>query len=94
MSTQENLALPEEIGFSEAVEELEKILRRIEGEEIDLDRLAAELKRATALLEVCRGKVRRAEIEVRQIVDTIADVGGDGDGDGDGDADPEAGETG
>lgn len=88
MSTQENLALPEEVGFSEAVQELEKILRRIESEEIDLDRLAAELKRATALLEVCRGKVRRAEIEVRQIVDAIADVGGDGD------ADPEAGETG
>ena len=88
MSAQENLSLPEEIGFSEAVQELEKILRRIESEEIDLDRLAAELKRATALLEVCRGKVRRAEIEVRQIVDAIADA------DADAGADPEAGETG
>lgn len=88
MSKQENLTLPEEIGFSEAVRELEEILRRIEGEEIDLDRLAAELKRATALLEVCRGKVRRAEIEVRQIVDAIADA--------DADPDPglEGGETG
>ena len=70
-----------EVGFSDAVNELEEILRRIEGEEIDLDRLATELKRATALLEVCRGKVRRAEIEVRQIVDTIAEADGDGEGD-------------
>lgn len=70
---QEELPLPDEVGFSAAVNELEEILRRIEGEEIDLDRLAAELKRATALLEVCRGKVRRAEIEVQQIVDTISE---------------------
>ncbi len=76
---QEELALPEEVAFGAAVNELEEILRRIEGEEIDLDRLAAELKRATALLEVCRGKVRRAEIEVQQIVDTISEPdGGDG----------------
>lgn len=65
---QGELPLPEEIGFSDAVRELEEILRRIEGEEIDLDRLAAELRRATALLEMCRGKVKRAEVEVQQIV--------------------------
>ena len=70
MSTkvQEELPLPDEVGFSAAVGELEEILRRIESEEIDLDKLAAELKRATALLEICRGKVRRAETEVKQIV--------------------------
>lgn len=86
---QEELPLPEEIGFGDAVRELEKILRRIEGEEIDLDRLAAELKRATALLEVCRGKVRRAEIEVSQIVDAI----GGADADADADAEPAPGEA-
>lgn len=74
---QEELPLPEEMGFSEAVAELEEILRRIEDEEIDLDRLAAELKRATALLEVCRGKVRRAETEVQQIVANLAEPGDD-----------------
>ena len=77
MKEQEELPLPDEVGFGEAVDELEKILRRIEGEEIDLDRLAAELKRATALLEICRGKVRRAEVEVEQIVATLADPEGD-----------------
>lgn len=70
---QDELPLPDEVGFSDAINELEGILRRIEDEEIDLDRLAAELKRATALLEVCRGKVRRAEVEVKQVVDALGE---------------------
>ncbi|MDH3254069.1 MAG: exodeoxyribonuclease VII small subunit [Acidobacteriota bacterium] len=57
--------------FGEAVSELEEILRRIEGEEIDIDELAAELKKASHLLELCRSKIRRAEIEVTQIVQTL-----------------------
>ncbi len=59
--------------FGQAIGELEEILRRIEAEEIDIDELASELKRATALLELCRGKIRSAEMEVRQIVQTLTD---------------------
>lgn len=67
--------------FSAAMEELEAVLRRIEGEEIDIDQLAAELGRAATLLEVCRGKIRRAEVEVRQIVEQIEQESGSaGDG--------------
>lgn len=54
--------------FGEAMEELEAILRRIEGEEVDVDGLAEELRRAAVLLELARGKLRRAEVEVTQIV--------------------------
>lgn len=61
----------EELGFGAAMEELETILRRIEGEETDIDALAEELRRATQLLEVCRGKIRRAEVEVTQIVQSL-----------------------
>ena len=59
---------PAEPSFSEALAELEAILRRIESEETDLDRLAPELERASALLEICRAKVRKADVEVGQIV--------------------------
>ena len=65
-----------EPSFSAAMEELEAVLRRIEGEEIDIDQLAAELGRAATLLEVCRGKIRRAEVEVRQIVEQIEQESG------------------
>lgn len=82
------------LGFRQAMEELEGILERIEGEEIDIDQLAQELRRAAQLLDICRGKIRKAEVEVTQIVQTLTEssedgengeraAGGDG-GDGDG----------
>jgi exodeoxyribonuclease VII small subunit len=58
-------------GFRAAIDELEEILTRIEGEETDIDRLGEELRRAAFLLEVCRGKIRKAEVEVTQIVQTL-----------------------
>lgn len=61
--------------FSDALAELEAILQRIESEETDIDRLAVELKRASELLELCRGKIRRAEIEVTQIVQKLDEPG-------------------
>lgn len=57
--------------FREAMDELEGILERIEGEEIDIDRLAQELRRAAQLLDLCRGKIRKAEVEVTQIVQSL-----------------------
>ena len=69
-----------EPSFREAMDELEGILERIEGEEIDIDRLAEELRRAAQLLDLCRGKIRRAEVEVTQIVQSLEE--GDEDGEG------------
>ncbi|MFQ5525508.1 MAG: exodeoxyribonuclease VII small subunit [Thermoanaerobaculia bacterium] len=57
-----------ELTFGEAIAELEEILQRIEGEETEIDELAGQLKRAAGLLDVCRGKIRKAETEVQQIV--------------------------
>jgi len=65
-------ALDREVpSFRAAIDELEAILRRIESEEVDIDRLAAEVARATELVEVCRGKLRRAEVQVTQIVQKL-----------------------
>jgi len=61
--------------FRESIDELESILERIEGEEIDIDRLGDELRRATYLLELCRGKIRKAEVEVTQIVQSLEESG-------------------
>lgn len=59
------------LSFSSAMQELEAILQRIDSDEIDIDQLAEELKRAAKLLELCRGKIRKAELEVSQIVDKL-----------------------
>ena len=66
-------------GFSEALEQLEGILRRVEAEEIDIDELAEELGRAAELLELCRGKIRKAEVEVSQIVQALEADDAEGD---------------
>ena len=73
-----------ELKFGEAVSELEEILSRIDSEEIDIDELASELKTAAQLLELCRSKIRKAETEVTQIVQSL-DGGADADED-DGDS--------
>jgi exodeoxyribonuclease VII small subunit len=62
------------LSFRAAMEELEGILERIEGEEIDIDRLAEELRRAAQLLDLCRGKIRKAEVEVTQIVQSLEEA--------------------
>ncbi len=59
------------LGFRQAMEELEGILERIEGDQIDIDQLARELRRAAQLLDLCRGKIRKAEVEVTQIVQAL-----------------------
>ncbi|HYU32231.1 MAG TPA: exodeoxyribonuclease VII small subunit [Thermoanaerobaculia bacterium] len=63
--------------FRAAMDELEGILERIEGEEVDIDRLATELRRAAWLLDLCRGKIRKAEVEVTQIVQSLEREGGE-----------------
>lgn len=66
----------EEPTFSVAIQELEAILQRIDNDAVDIDGLAAELRRATELLELCREKIRKAEVEVGQIVQRLeADPG-------------------
>lgn len=61
----------ESMTFTAAIAELEQILGRVESEQADIDLLAVELQRATELLELCRGKIRRAEVEVSQIVQKL-----------------------
>ena len=64
----------ENLRFGEAIEELESILSQVEAEEIDIDELADRLKVAAELLELCRSKIRRAEVEVTQIVQALEDA--------------------
>ncbi len=78
--------------FSEALLEIESILRRVEGDDVDIDELATELERAATLLEICRAKIRRAEGEVQQVTSRLVEDQGGGPGvsassvDGDADA--------
>ena len=62
---------PDEIGYAEALAELEAILAEIEDDAVDVDVLAARVKRAAVLLRVCRARITAAKVEVTQIVDEL-----------------------
>lgn len=55
--------------YEEALLEVERILGRIQREEITVDSLAAEVGRATALIADCRARLRKTEEEVSKILD-------------------------
>lgn len=51
--------------YTEAVAEIEQILSRLRGEQIDVDTLAAEVKRATELIARCKAQLTDVEQAVK-----------------------------
>lgn len=62
------MAKSRELTYSQALNELEKIVAEIESEEADVDLLAEKIKRAAFLISLCKGKLRSAEEEVRKVL--------------------------
>lgn len=56
------------LSFAEAVAEVEEILAGLEAEDVDIDSLGAEVKRAVELIQVCRQKLEKTDSEVRGLV--------------------------
>ncbi len=54
--------------YSEAIAEVEKILARFGDGSLDVDTLAAEVKRATELIKYCRERLAKAEKEVGEVL--------------------------
>ncbi|MBE0668096.1 MAG: exodeoxyribonuclease VII small subunit [Bacteroidales bacterium] len=57
-----------EIGFNEAVRDIEEILKRIEDGEPDIDQLSANVKKAAELIKICRTKLRETEEKIDSIL--------------------------
>ncbi len=55
------------VGYEEAVTELEEILEALSDDDIDVDHLAERVKRATELVKVCRDRIAAARLEVKEI---------------------------
>jgi exodeoxyribonuclease VII small subunit len=65
-----------EIGYGEAVSELEAILSRLEHDDVDVDVLAAEVRRAAELIALCRDRIQRARTEVERVVTQLGEAEG------------------
>lgn len=59
-----------ELSYSEALGELEEILRTIEGGTSDIDTLAEKVTRATELIKLCRERLVKVEGEVKEILES------------------------
>ncbi len=68
-----------ELTYSQALKELEKIVKEIESEEVDIDILAEKIKRASQILTFCKGRLRTAEDEVKKVLAEMGDEEGTAD---------------
>ena len=55
--------------YGKALEKLEEIIRQIEDESIDVDELSEKVKEAVSLIKSCKGKIEKAEMDVKKVVD-------------------------
>lgn len=64
----------DELGYADALAELDGILRELESSDVDVDRLAERVSRASQLIGLCRDRISSAEIQIRQVT-TDLDAG-------------------
>lgn len=57
-----------ELSYSDAINEMEAIISKIENQELDIDNLSANVKRVAELLTFCKMKLKNTEEEVQKIL--------------------------
>lgn len=60
--------MAEKMSYGESVQELEAVLSRLRGVDVDIDSLAVDVKRATELIAYCRQRLAGVEEEVGRIL--------------------------
>ena len=61
------------VSYNEAMTEIEEILEKIENEELDVDELAAKVKRVSELLKICKDKLHKTNEQVEQVLKEMED---------------------
>lgn len=62
-----------EIGYAAARAELDQILAELSGDDLDVDMLAERVERASTLIEICRGRIANARIQVERVTAAAPD---------------------
>ena len=71
--------MTEEIGYAHAMRELDDILEELERDDLDVDVLAARVQRASELIQLCRGRIARAQSDVDRVVTDLESLERNGD---------------
>ena len=53
--------------YKEAIDQLEKIIAKIDSNEVEIDTLVEDIKQANDLISLCRAKLNRADEEVQKL---------------------------
>ncbi len=62
------MSAPDPDGYAEAAAELEEILGRLDGADLDVDQLAGQVERAAHLIRFCRARIDAARVNVEKVV--------------------------
>ncbi len=60
--------MKEEMKYEQAFAELQAIVRKMENDELDVDQLSEQLKRAQQLVKLCRDKLTKTDEEIKKIL--------------------------
>ena len=61
----------EEIGYAEALKELETILAELERTDVDVDVLASRVERSSELIRLCRDRIGNAKLQIDNVVNGL-----------------------
>jgi exodeoxyribonuclease VII small subunit len=59
----------EEIKYEEAIHQLEEIVEKMENNELDIDQLSEQLKKAQALIKLCKDRLTKTDEEIKKILE-------------------------
>ena len=57
-----------EIKYEAAFAELQSIVNKLENDELDIDQLSEQLKRAQELIKLCKDKLTKTDEEIKKIL--------------------------
>ena len=60
--------LPRTMNYEKAFSELQTIVSRMENDELDIDQLTTQLRRAQQLVRLCKAKLTKTDEEIQKIL--------------------------
>ena len=60
--------MAKEIKYEAVLAELQTIVRKMENDELDIDEMSVQLKRAQELIKLCKDKLTKTDEEIKKIL--------------------------
>ena len=60
--------MEKELKYEAAMTELQTIVHKMENDELDIDQMSEQLKRAQELIKLCKDKLTKTDEEIKKIL--------------------------